>query len=330
MVDRARYAAPAVDHDSATYRELLANAVAATASIREQIADLTARSAACQEQIATCERDVQTSAHELHTYQGRIADVETRLVQAETSARIAVGTAAEASTAAHATALQKERDELLAAQEAAEKKYQKLEASKAKEQAALLKEIEQAEQERATLEETERQLQVSRSEAHQALGEAICHEIASEMQIYRQREERLSADLSACRTALRMVQVGIPDRLRDYPGLLPGVQRSYGAPPVPDDPTPLQKILKASLALADVLSGINSIKGVYTPMREISPDKGVSYCKSFNSVGRICIIIWALFVIIPFSHIPLEALIEPRGLQAHPGRACRGVAPVAL
>src|SRR5258708_22855216 len=31
-----------------------------------------------------------------------------------------------------------------------------------------------------------------------------------------------------------------------------------------------------------------------------------------HSVGRICIIIWALFVISPFSHIPLVALTEPR------------------
>ena len=264
-------------HDSATLKEVLSNAATALESIQEQIDALTARIASRREQIATCEQDVQISAHELHAYQGRIADVETRLVAAQTSARVSAGTPAEASTKAHTEALQKERDELHAAHEEASKAHRKLEASKAKEQSTLLKELEQAGQERDTLEETERQLQASRLEAHKALGEAICHEIASEMQIYRQREEQLQADLAACRTATRMVQVGIPDRLRGYPELLPAVQRSYGAPPVPTDPTPLQKILTASLALADVLSGINSIKGVYTPMREISPDKGVSY-----------------------------------------------------
>jgi hypothetical protein len=101
-------------------------------------------------------------------------------------------------------------------------------------------------------------------------------EIASEMQIYRQREERLSADLSACRTATRMVQVGIEARLRDYPELLDGIEARYGAERVPDDPTPDQKILKAALVLAEALAEIDSLKGSYASLRPISPDRGVA------------------------------------------------------
>jgi amidase len=48
-----------------------------------------------------------------------------------------------------------------------------------------------------------------------------------------------------------------------------------------------------------------------------------SGCKSFHSMGGICIILWVLFALVLFFHISLEALTKPKqGFSLQKGCAC--------